>query len=676
LKTLTVESQSAGQSSSPLNVVTFRAFVWGLLLCMIVAALNSWLPTAYQVHMVGGIQMPFVPIFILLLMVVVVNLGLRALQKGGWLRPFSVVELMTLYGMMLFGGLISTPGCDNVFLTTGSTLFYFSSPENKWANLFYQHVPSWFAPGWNGVRFQHDVIDPLYLGGLSFSQIPWHAWAVMLIAWSVFLGFCYSVLFFTALIFRKQWISHEALAFPLVEVPLQMVERGDGETHPPAAEFWGNKLMWLGFGIAFVIHIFKGMNSIYPDWPVFPVNAFGSISIAFTERPWNVIPSMKAELFLGGIGIAYLLTREISFSFWFFFLFFAFEYALAEMLGFPVVGMTKPGAVNFILDQSTGGWIMMALLLIWTAREYIMRLLGDAWKGGAGPQDEPFSPRFMILGFLLSFAGLLGWSWFAGINVLIALVFFAMFILTSLVLSRMVIEGGFMFPQAPYQTLNVMMGSAVSYQAIGASTLTKLSFIQPMILSDMRTNVLPAFLSMMKIAHEIGLDKRQLRRLLLCCVVAIIATLAVTIVVSVASLYSNGGLQSYSFFASGSATTSFKNAASAINGNYPWHWQNLAWMAFGALMVLMMMTLRSRLLWFPLHPLGYLVAPGYAIKRLWFSFFLGWLIKSLVMKYGGSDAYRNLRPFMIGLILGNVVAMVFWVLIGFYTGSQTPYWPA
>jgi hypothetical protein len=164
--------------------------------------------------------------------------------------------------------------------------------------------------------------------------------------------------------------------------------------------------------------------------------------------------------------------------------------------------------------------------------------------------------------------------------------------------------------------------------------------------------------------------------MLLCCVVAIIATLAVTIEVSVASLYSNGGLPSYSFFDSGSATTSLKSAASAINGNYPLHWQNLVWMAFGALMVLLMMTMRSRFLWFPLHPLGYLVAPGYAIKRLWFSFFLGWLIKSLVMKYGGSDAYRNLRPFMIGLILGNVVAMVFWVLIGFYTGSQTPYWPA
>jgi hypothetical protein len=81
-------------------------------------------------------------------------------------------------------------------------------------------------------------------------------------------------------------------------------------------------------------------------------------------------------------------------------------------------------------------------------------------------------------------------------------------------------------------------------------------------------------------------------------------------------------------------------------------------------------------LWFPLHPLGYIAAATYPISQLWFSFFLGWLIKTIMVKYGGSDGIGKLRPLMIGLILGNLTAMIFWMLVGFKTGAQIGYWPA
>jgi len=658
------------------NVVTFRSFLLGLIFCSLVAALNCWLATVYNAHMIGGIQMPFVSLAVLLVFIPVVNLSLRGLRGVPFVGPFTTMELVVLYSMMLFGALLSTPGCDNVFLTTGATLFYFGSAENKWAQFFYGHAPSWFAPGWDGVRFQAEVIEPLYLGGLSWADIPWHAWAAMLTAWSIFLGFIYGLLFFTALLFRKQWIERESLAFPLVEVPLQMVKTSAADGTTPGAEFWSNRTMWLGLGVACFIHLFKGMNAAFPDWPIFPVNAFNFIAITFTERPWNVIPTLKAEVFLGGIGVAYLLTRELSFSFWFFFVFFLLQTVMGEMMGFPAASLNNPGGVNFILSQTTGGWLMMALLLIWAAREHLGRITVAAWKSQAGEEDEPFSPRFMVLGFLFCFAGLLLWSWYAGINLLIALVFFGIFTLTSLVLARVVIEGGFMFPQVPFSLLGTMVTNTIGYQAIGAASLTKLSFIQPVVASDMRTNILPALLGVMKLGREVGIERKQLRRLLLCCLMAIVTTVGVTIVVSIASLYANGGLQSYNWFASGAATSSFKVAATAMRNEQTINPFNYGWMALGGMVVWAIIVARSRFLWFPLHPLGYLMAAGGPIKRLWFSFFAGWLIKTLVMKYSGSDGYLRLRPFMIGLILGNAVAMIFWMLVGFYTGSQTTYWPA
>src|SRR3712207_9448936 len=66
-----------------------------------------------------------------------------------------------------------------------------------------------------------------------------------------------SVLFFVALMFRKQWTEHEALTFPLLHLPLQMVEvsppgtlgAGHSAADRPGASFGNNRPMWLGFAI-------------------------------------------------------------------------------------------------------------------------------------------------------------------------------------------------------------------------------------------------------------------------------------------------------------------------------------------------------------------------------------------------------------------------------------------
>jgi hypothetical protein len=676
----------------PAAVVTMRAFVLGVLLTVGVAWLNSWVESLYDVHFVGGIQMPFISIFLLTFFILAFNWPLRALHaKAGFLRRvaplFSPAELLTIYVMTLFGALISTPGCDTIFLSFGPALFYFSSAENGWATLFYKYVPSWYAPGWDGQKYQQDIINQFFLGGLDFSQIPWHAWTAMLIAWSTFMFLIYALLFFTALLFRRQWVEYEALTFPLVEVPMAMAATDDanGSTpglnlHPPSRAFWGNRMMWAGFAIAAFFHIFKGMNAYYPDWPVPATNIFNGITLAFTEKPWDAIPPVTANLYWGAIGLAYLLTREVSFSFWFFFVVMLFQYAFAQMLGFPTVGLGKSGIMgrpDFLIYQSIGGWAMMALMLTWAARSHLRSLVRAAFstnsKIGNTNTEEPFSPRFILLGFVFSLTGLLAWTHFAGINLLFAAVFLGIFLITSLVLTRLVIEGGFLFPQAPYLAREWMTVGMFGAPAIGASNLTKLAFIEPTILYDMRTNVLPAFLHTMKIADSLEMDNRNQRRLMGAGALAIVITFAVTICSSLFAIYSNGGLVAYS---AQWGKTAFAATADLIKTGQPVEPMNIGWMAVGALILWMLVTARSRLLWFPFHPLGFLAATAYPITQLWFSFFAGWLTKTLIMKYGGASSANAMRPFMIGLILGNITAMVFWMLIGFKGGTQIGYWPA
>ena len=90
----------------------------------------------------------------------------------------------------------------------------------------------------------------------------------------------------------------------------------------------------------------------------------------------------------------------------------------------------------------------------------------------------------------------------------------------------------------------------------------------------------------------------------------------------------------------------------------------------GAVLTWLMMLARSRFSWFPLHPIGYVMFTPFAIQTMWFSIFLGWSIKVTVTRYGGSETYRKLTPAMLGLILGEVVMMLFWLAIDGWQGRS------
>ncbi len=657
--------------------VTARAFWLGLLLSMGLGALNCWIEIVANVHFLGGVQIPFGAVFVLGVLVAL-NIPLRAWGRASNLA-FSPTELLTIYAMSLFGALISTPGADNFFITVGPNLFYFASRENNWAELFYKFIPSWMAPGWDGQSYNREVIEPLFNGGLTFSQIPWHAWTMMLIAWSVLLLLVYATLFFASLLLRKQWIENEALAFPLVQLPLQMVQVDQNDVHPPARAFWGNPMLWTGVAIAFGLHFTRGMSQYFPDWP--PLIGFQStpVSLAFTEKPWNAIGGVNAQFYLGAIGIAFLLTREVAFSFWVFFFLISLELVIADALGFSPATLPKDGysgRPTFVSYQSVGGWLMMAAALGWAARKHLAQMARAAFRGEKSLENEPFSPRFVVFGFLLSFAGLLAWSEFAGISPLLALLFFGFYLVASLVLARLVVEGGLLFPQIAFSPLEVMSSALVGTPAIGAASLTKLSFLQPSLFMDMRTNVLPGFLHTLKIAHSLDLDARHTRRLMASIAAAIIVTLGVTILTSIWTLYAAGGLTGYSWFTQSGGRSVFSAAAAALAKNAGVEPLNLVWMSVGAAIVLALIFTRSRLAWFPLHPLGFIVATTYPITKLWFSFFLGWALKTLLNRYGGHQSVQKVQPLMIGLILGNIAAMMLWMLLGLWQGVQIQYWPA
>ena len=86
------------------------------------------------------------------------------------------------------------------------------------------------------------------------------------------------------------------------------------------------------------------------------------------------------------------------------------------------------------------------------------------------------------------------------------------------------------------------------------------------------------------------------------------------------------------------------------------------------------MALRSRLPWWPLHPVALPVSTIAYTHNYFFSVFLAWGIKALVLRFGGANLYRMTKPFFMGIILGEAVCLGMWIVIDSVTGKVGGIW--
>jgi hypothetical protein len=48
---------------------------------------------------------------------------------------------------------------------------------------------------------------------------------------------------------------------------------------------------------------------------------------------------------------------------------------------------------------------------------------------------------------------------------------------------------------------------------------------------------------------------------------------------------------------------------------------------------------------------------------MWFSIFIGWLVKHAILKVAGLRIYRGVRPLFLGMILGQYMVGSAWTLL-------------
>jgi hypothetical protein len=78
-------------------------------------------------------------------------------------------------------------------------------------------------------------------------------------------------------------------------------------------------------------------------------------------------------------------------------------------------------------------------------------------------------------------------------------------------------------------------------------------------------------------------------------------------------------------------------------------------MGVGFVGTVILMALKLRLHAWPIHPVAFPIASAWVMDSALPAVFITWLVKSIVMRYGGLRLYRATLPFFLGLILSSTV---------------------
>ncbi len=620
--------------------------------------------------------------FVFYLLVALAAIGAMVLLLGR--APLSRNETLVVYISCLFSCLTPGHGAENVFVVNLIGPFYYATRENKWLEFMEPYIRPWMTPALHnsGGKYTDAARDTVggWMIGAPGGEIPWAAWLVPLLVWGTFVFVLYVMMACLCVILRKQWAEREALSFPLLRLPLEMTEGMDDGAKGIGAgigPFFRNNLMWLGFGIAVFIQMMRGLHVYFPDVPDLPLSI--DTTRLFTEAPWNQIGGAPTVLFPLFVGIAYLLTAEISFSLWFFFWFIKFQLIAAYFAGFPPA--TLPDAVGgiggafeaFTLYQQIGCYLAYVAIMAYTGREHFKHVALRAFGrrgAGKGERDEALSYPAAFWGFAGSFAILIAWSIAAGIAPLLALALWTIYLVIIIALTRLVSEAGVLFVQqgwAPLGILGQITNAGPNHWLLSSSSLPPAAMMQGALMTDLRGFIMPSFIQGFKLAFDRKIALKPLLMLIMACS---LISMALGVYMNVKLGYQLGGLSLDSWYAAsgGASTQPATVTAGLAKGLNQASYGNLIWLGAGVLMTYGMMLARSRFAWFPLHPIGLLVAQSYPITQIWFSVFVGWACKVTITRFGGTDTYRKTTPLFLGLALGDVAMMLFWLVIDGWQG--------
>ncbi|NOY81299.1 MAG: hypothetical protein GXP31_09875 [Kiritimatiellaeota bacterium] len=626
-----------------------------VVLCVLQALLTLYASHRQGIY-VTSTQISVVSFVILVLLVVGVNPLLRILP---WIKPLGRAELILVFATLAVTAGISTFGLADQLVPLIAT------PHNpKWATA---------QRGWD-----KDILpfldDRLYLRderqvvqfreGLDPSQslwrdVPWRAWLGPLFNWFGFVAAGYGLFYFLTLVLYPQWAYREKLIFPLAKIPQELIPPGNRGRIPAS---FRTGVFWVGFLVPFCVQLWNG--SIAAGWlhGVSPIPLVLDTGVLKDTAFNSLLGAFNLSVFFAAVGIAFLLPPAVSFSIWFYFLVYNAMVFAACSLGFGKTGADFPRdwiwTSNFLTAQGGGAIVAFGVICLYKA------LAG--YREGARDLSPSERRRQLwpLVGLGASFLGMIWWmtahlpaaSRWQGL--FWVFVFVTLLTVITVSLMRVVAECGIFGYQSwtgPFHFAKMLNLPRV----IGAGVIAPLLTFYSILFLDIKTFIAPAFLNAEKMSDDAGSTRFRFHLTLW---ISILATVTASVVGSILLAYRVGAQQMSSWFYSQATPMLLDRARKLVEWQQAWSPGHVTSAVAGAAWVILSVFLRRTLFWFP-HPVGYIMFVNPLIRAYWFSFFIAWLVKTMVLKYGGRHTFERVKPFFIGLIIGEIMACAVWAVL-------------
>ncbi len=633
------EGGRLGTGSEAAGRPRLRAVVIGCLMCALIGLAGPYWTIYLQTSRMFADYHTAGATFGLFLLFLVFNLGLGTLWKRLALRTD---EMMAVGAMMLVGGSIVSSGLIAYFIPSISSAYNLANASNQWHTELWPYMPEGLAPlDPNGGTI---AITRFWTGLRAGEPIPWGPWMQPLLIWGVFLMALFTCMMAIMTLMRKQWMDYEHLSFPIAQVPGELCSAA-GDPLGPTSVF-RSRAFWAGLAPTLLAVSLSGLSQ-YGGFP-FLVRVRQTI---LPETPWEL--ALYVDLVV--VGLVMLIPNRIAFTVWSVALlsWFVRAYMQSYNLSLPdqyVLGSEMQHAAG-------GATIAFVVGTLWLSRGHLKRALRCAFGRGEEGYDrgEPTSYRMAFVLALISFAVTVVWlhrrglGYFSsGMLILVTLgIYFAM--------ARVVAQCGLPMLSPPIYP-NQFMASMFGPTMFGRSEATVLASHYGWHF-DMRNSVMSGS------AHGMHLTRRRRSGLLWPMLLGLAVTYVAGSLCAIYVCYKHGGSNMDPWFFGNFPRLPWNWAQATMQHHGGPSWLRMVWGGAGLLLMSGLIVAQRTFFWWPLHPVGLLICSSHMVYYFWLSVFLAWLVKTLLITFGGPAMFRPARRFAIGMVMGYFLAGGIWAIV-------------
>ena len=630
--------------------VTPRSVIVGLLCVCAAVMLIHWAELILggrQGHTAMANTSVPVGAFMTLLAVLVVS-SLVGLVSRRW--ALNQREMIVAYAMAASASVLASSGAIHFLVPSLASPYYFATSENKWAD-FHQYIPTWLIPQDQG------RITWFFEGG---KPIPVDIWIGPAAIWCGFVIVFALCSLCVALTVRRQWIERERLTFPTVQIPLHVTET--------SGSLWRSKVAWIGMAIPFALGT---LNTLHENFAAVPGIELRNIQLAqyLRDRPWSAMGGLRLSFYPFVIGIAFLLSGEVTFSCWFFHLWEKVVRVIGAVFGIDDWGSSGLSRYPFPEHQGAGAFIALTLLSLWVGRRQLGAMVAGLLPGAHGGDTSALSERALV-GLALCFGALVVFANIAGMQWWLAALIIGLSLVYLTAATRIHAETGNAWLFGPRVDPSTLVVSTAGAKSLRPQDLTIMAFLSNVSTWDMRCVAMPHQLDGLKMADALSIRRAPMTGAI---IGATVLGVPFAFWTALKIWHEIGAIAKGEVWRVNQGKAPFERLATYLHAPQPPDLLGTGFVGVGLVVTVALFALRAHFVNWPLHPVGYAIAGTRSMDSQWLPFFIAWMSKGLILRYGGPRLYRAAVPFFLGLVVGDFINGGLYTLIACFIRGMKVY---